>query len=337
MRALLVSSLAGPLLLSTGALLSQDRYPVHQLTTHPAQEGFPTWSPDGTRIAYALIAQPGDTGLTGLWMVSAEGGEPERVLGEIAEHPDWSPDGQYVAFDADSGAAIRLVAAHGGQPIRLVPSSIPVLRGGMPNWSPDGTRIVFKGARPVLWVLDVRTGDARVVFGAEGTLPIPGCWAPDGSAVYFIRRNIDSQRSTIWAAPLDPGPPRQVTPESDRPYRYLDLSPDGTLLAFSWCEGRNCDLWVAPAGVGRPVRLTMDPAYDDTPRWSPDGRRIAFTSTRADGFDVWIMTLDVEDSRGCGGGPARRARSLSRCHEAKPLVTRCSDRAARGRKPDDLT
>lgn len=91
--------------------------------------------------------------------------------------------------------------------------------------------------------------------------------------------------------------PQRLTFETDRPYRYMDLSPDGTLLAYVTCEGRNCDLWVMPADGRRSLQLTAHPAYDDTPRWSPDGTRIAFTSTRTENFDAWIMELDLEQLR----------------------------------------
>jgi Tol biopolymer transport system component len=106
---------------------------------------------------------------------------------------------------------------------------------------------------------------------------------------------------------------RVVLPESGFSYRYMDLSPDGTLLAFVQCEGRNCDLWVMPALGGPAVPLTTHPAYDDTPRWSPDGTRIAFTSTRANSFDVWVMTLDLHalqaalDSAATAEGRRQRA------------------------------
>jgi Tol biopolymer transport system component len=289
--------LSGALLLCATVSVAQDRYPVRRLTTHPAQEGFPTWSPDGKRVAYARIGRDDSPGVTGLWMVPAEGGEARQVLGVIAEHPAWSADGAYIVFDADSGNGVALVSSHGGQPIRFVPPSIPIFQGGNPNWSPDGTRVAFKSARRELWVLDVRTGAARVVFSREGTLPIPGGWLPDGSAICFVLRSAESSRSAIWTVRAAGDQARPLTPESDRQYRYPDISPDGALLAFSWCEGRNCDLWVMPAPGGTPVRLTTDPAYDDTPRWAPDGTRIAFTSARAGGFDIWVMTLDVEDLR----------------------------------------
>jgi len=294
MRATAFTPIPCALLLCTSVLLGQDRYPVRQLTVHPAQEGFPTWSPDGQLIAYALIGRNDSAGITGLWMIPAAGGEPRQALGVIAEHPDWSPDGHYLVFDADSGNSIKLVSAQGGHPIRLVPPSIGVLRGGNPNWSPDGTHVAFKGDSAQLWILDVRTGEARTVFRREGTLAIPGCWSHDGNALYFTLRSAESA-SAIWMTSLASAEHRPLTSESDRAYRYLDLSPDGTLLAFVWCEGRNCDLWVMPSAGGKPVQLTTHPAYDDTPRWSPDGTRIAFTSTRSGGFDVWVMTLDLED------------------------------------------
>jgi len=53
-------------------------------------------------------------------------------------------------------------------------------------------------------------------------------------------------------------------------------------------------------------RLTFDPAQEGFPRWSPDGTRIAFTSTRANSFDVWVMALDLAALRAAldsaGGG-----------------------------------
>lgn len=273
---------------------AQDRYPVRRLTFHPGQEGFPSWSPDGQTIVYSLFIR-GDS-MTGLWKVPAGGGEARQFTPFIGEHPDWSPDGNYIVFDAEEGNAIWLIAASGGQPIRVVPASIPIFSGGNPNWSPDGRRIAFKEGSN-LRVLDVRTGESTVVFSQDGMRPLPGCWSRDGNHVYVTVRHADSPVATIWRIPVGEGERRQLTFETDRAYRYLDLSPDGALLAFVACEGRDCDLWVMPAVGGKAVPLTADPDYNDTPRWSPDETRIAFTSTRAGGFDVWVMDLDVDDLR----------------------------------------
>jgi Tol biopolymer transport system component len=278
------------------ALQAQDRFPVRQLTTDPAQEGFPSWSPDGATLVHSYAARTDSGLIAGLWTIPAAGGAPRRLTTEIGEHPAWSPDGHYIVFDADSGNSIKLVSSSGGHPIRLVPASIRISRGGQPIWSPDGTRIAFD-SDSTLWVLDIRTGAARSVFRRAGLILIVGAWSPDGTTIYVTLWDPASPASAIWAVPVGRGEPRLIA-ESDRRYRYADISPDGALLAFAWCEGRvACDLWVMPAAGGTPIQLTAHPALDDSPRWSPDGTRIAFTSTRADSFDIWVMTVDPERLR----------------------------------------
>ena len=76
--------------------------------------------------------------------------------------------------------------------------------------------------------------------------------------------------------------------------RYPSVSPDGKSLAFAL----NGDLWVMPVEGGRAQRLTLNEANDVKPVWSPDGKKIAFTSDRSGSFDVWLMNAD-------GGTPSR--------------------------------
>jgi Tol biopolymer transport system component len=275
-------------------LSAQDRFPVQRLTFDPAQEGFPSWSPDGATIVYSYVERRDSGFVAGLHTIASAGGEPRWLTGEIGEHPNWSRDGHYIVFDAEFGTSIRITSAHGGLPIRIVPASVPVSSGGNPIWSPDGSRIAFKAGAD-LWVLDVRTGEAKAIFTQAGMKAIPGCWGADGASVYFTLRDAAAELpgSSIMEILVDGDESREVRPAGEHSYRYMDLSPDGSLLAFVQCEGRNCDLWVMPAGGGPAVQLTMHPGYDDTPRWSPDGTRIAFTSTRANNFDVWVMSLDL--------------------------------------------
>lgn len=73
----------------------------------------------------------------------------------------------------------------------------------------------------------------------------------------------------------------------------LDVSPDGRSIAFDLLG----DIYIMDIGGGTPRRLTSGLAFDQQPRFSPDGRRIAFTSDRAGGDNIWVMNADGTGSR----------------------------------------
>ena len=282
-------------LLSSVQAGAQEGGGLRQLTNDMAQDGFPSWSPDGSSIVFSRYG--GDTApeKNGLWLVSPDGGEPSQLTHFLGEHPDWSPDGHYIAFDGDFGNTIQLVSASGGAPVRIVPESIPVERGGQPKWSPDGSRIAFKEG-PNLWVLEVSTGRFGKVFSDPDRLPIANDWSLDGNEIYVsLREGPESRNWSIWVISVSGQGQRRLTPEQESTYRYAALSPDGSLLAVVWCEERNCDLWIMASTGGPRVQITSHPSYDDGPSWSPDGTRIAFVSTRSGNFDIW--TVDVDTAR----------------------------------------
>lgn len=275
---------------------NENQYRLRQLTDDPSQDGFPCWSPDGKDILFSRNGGDAAPEKTGLWLVSPDGGEPRQLAAIIAEHPDWSPDGRYVVFDGDFGSSIQLVSVSGGTPIRIVPESIAVSQGGTPRWSPEGARIAFREGQN-LWVLNVSTGRFDMVLNEQGKLPIPTCWSHDGEEIYVYWREAESHDASIWSVSATGMGKLQLTPEEKSAYRYADLSPDGSLLAVVWCQGRDCDLWIMSSAGGDRVQVTSGPSYDDGPSWSPDGTRIAFVSTRSGNFDIWTVEVDVEQVR----------------------------------------
>ncbi len=92
------------------------------------------------------------------------------------------------------------------------------------------------------------------------------------------------------------------------------VSPDGAQIAYAQSEidlaagTRNTDLWLTPVAGGEPRRLTSNPASDSRPRFSPDGKRLAFLSSRDGSSQVWLLDL--------AGGEARRLTSLATGVEA---------------------
>lgn len=98
-----------------------------------------------------------------------------------------------------------------------------------------------------------------------------------------------------WDVNAPPGSPiRQVPINVDEgSWIDLDVSPDGRTLAFALLG----DIYVMPIAGGTPRRIAEGLAWEVQPRFSPDGRRIAFTSDRGGGDNIWIMNVDGGDKR----------------------------------------
>ncbi len=103
------------------------------------------------------------------------------------------------------------------------------------------------------------------------------------SAAFWISRGPAKTETLLRAVPLTTFPGYESSPS---------FSPDGSQLTFSWNgeQGDNYDIYVQLVGSGRPLRLTTDPARDFYPRWSRDGRSIAFARVNLTG-EVSIMLI----------------------------------------------
>ena len=279
----------------TFSVFGQDKFNTTRLTFDPAQEGFPTWSPDGRSIVHSYHTWSDSLGKNGLWKISLDTRETKHILSGIAEHPQWSPDGRFIVFDADTGNSMRMIEVEGGNTIMFLPDTVHINKGGLPCWSPDASQIAFKDSKYSLCVYDIKTGKINRIFYKEGMLLLPGCWSKDGESILIALMDRQTRKSTMWKISRDGKEKQQITGHHEGFYRYLALSPDGSLLTYTAKEGKYLGLWIMPAEGGKSIPLTItNPGHNESPAWSPDGKQLAFTSTRSGNFDIWIMDVDVE-------------------------------------------
>ena len=277
-------------------LNAQDMFNVRSLTSDPAQQGFPTWSPDGKHIVYQYTDKWDTIGNNGLWKISENGTGAEQIYHGIVEHPKWSPDGHYIVFDADTGNNIKLIPSEGGMPITFLPDSIRINKGGLPCWSPDASKIAFiENTTMALCVYDFKTESFKRIYKEGGMLPLPGCWSNDGKSILTALMDRQTRKSTIWKISLYGEKNIQIMGHHENFYRHLALSPNGDLLVYAAMEGRYLGLYIMSSNGGSSLPLAVTPnSHNEGANWSPDGKKIAFNSTRSNAFNIWIMDLNID-------------------------------------------
>ena len=174
-----------------------------QRLTEGVNDGWPSWSPDGTSIAFSStrydpsinVCEPGGDFRcpTDIYTVDADDGNVTRLTADPASEyqPQWSPDGSRIAFvQAFNGTATAIyVMETDGTGVRQVSSAV----GGSdfsPSWSPDGKQIVFAAIRNEdwgIWVVNADgTDEHRIVGGVGAWHAEDPVWSPDGTLIAFV-------------------------------------------------------------------------------------------------------------------------------------------------------
>lgn len=196
-------------------------------------------------------------------------------------------------LDPDDGSTIRLTHNDGFD--------------GLPDWSPDGSRIAFTSD------LDGFLGEQEP--GGPSNLELY-TMAPDGSEVVRLTHNTRYEGETDWSPDgswlafdaADPFEDLQVyvmgsdgrTPPSaltsGAPNGHPAWSPDGSMIAFTSLRDGDREIYVMAADGSGQTNLTNSPGSDDNlAAWSPDGSRIAFFSERDGNAEIYVMEADGSD------------------------------------------
>ncbi len=268
-------------------------------------------SRDGQWLAYAVGTPDVEENRTrsALWLQPLAGGEPRRLTsGEKRDSdPAFSPDGSRIAFlsNRDGGSQIYVLDLTGGEPAKA--SSFPADVNGF-RWSPDGKWFVFTA--------DVFPDCPDAACDEKKLKEREKSKTKARVAERLLFRHWDSWkdglRTHVWKAPvsgpasaavdLTPGD-RDAPPFSVGGGDDYDVSPDGKDFVFASNPDKvealstNGDIWTASFDGKEKARdLTQaNKAYDGTPKFSPDGKWIAWRSQKRPGFEADKFTLVVYD------------------------------------------
>jgi acylaminoacyl-peptidase len=185
--------------------------------------------------------------------------------------------------DRDSVVQVWTVPAAGGTPARLFAFGESIDEF---SWFPDGHAIVFVAKEPKPAEQGARRNRPLVYTGTRVKSNEEGF--------------LDGRRTHIWIADLTTGAVRQLT-SGDADDTSPSVSADGRLVAFvstrtanSWATG-NLDVYLVPAAGGEPIHVSREAGAASNPRWSPDGRTLAWIEPKraldyGDIYRVWTAT-----------------------------------------------
>jgi Tol biopolymer transport system component len=280
---------------------------IQRVVATSAVEGSPAWSPDGKEIAFTRNAR---TKEQGIFIVSRIGGA-ERRVSESGTAVAWAPDGKSVLVrdrlhEEPAPSGIFQVDLGSLQRRRL---TNPRVGGG--DWyfdvSPNGKTVAFiRYQRPGvsdLYVAPMSGGEPRRLT-EWNTILFGPAWTPDGKEIIYA---VNDRLWRISAAASKPGTGVQI-PGIPEPARQLSISRprvgQAARLAFytprEQISLRKVDLKTATADgiLGGIVPVAASSRRDIPGPFSPDGARVAFTSTRAStDYELWVAASDGSHPR----------------------------------------
>jgi Tol biopolymer transport system component len=288
-----------------------------RLTTNPAQDLAPQWSPDDRFIAFERVSEQG----IAIYIVPALGGSERRVAdlhmpfkvwkAEETQNlagsgPVWSADGrELIVSDQESPVAdttsLYAIPLDGSSRRRLTRPSVP-MRDFNGVVSHDGKHIAFlRESSNSAGDLFVSAGDGsnprQITFDYRRIRGI--AWAPNDRSLVFASNR--GGADGLWQVSVHGGAPIELAAKGDE-ISFPSLSVDGFALAYTATKV-NSNIWrlplLASKNLSRPVPklLIASEGRNDSPRYSPDGRKIAFVSDRSGAWEIWICDSEGNNLR----------------------------------------
>lgn len=274
----------------------------------------PQISPDGKLVAYVVtrVDRAQNRRTTSIWMAATDGSRPPwqfTTSPQASSSPRWSPNGRWLAF----------LSSRPGDPTAALPGPSPTL-------APPTGPAASEPSRAQVYVLAMNGGEAQRVTNLKNGVSAFR-WSPDGNRMVVVSRTgpsesrpesrersdvrhykntsykfndtgwFDDRRTHLWVVDVKSGGAKQITEGDDWNDSDPQWSPDGTRIAFvsnrsgkEYDLNRNTDVWVISADGGALTKISDHQEADNSPRWSRDGKTIAYRGVvqQRDHPKIWL-------------------------------------------------
>ena len=269
--------------------------------TSGAGDAFPTWSPDGRRVAFYRFSEHG----TAVYTVPALGGTEQRLRtgfsGPWTAGLDWSPDGKVLAISEgqeDKNRAWIALLSLADLTTRPLTSPSSQEYDTAPAFSPDGSTVAFvrgivAGVVSDVYVVPVAGGTPKRLTFDKTWILGSLTWTPDGSEIMFSSTR--GGLGALWRVSASGGTPRPVTGVGVIAWSP-SVSPKGNQLVYQHMAFKDSlfrlNLKDDTHRQGPPVFLRSEKGFNWRPQFSPDGKRFVFESNAFGYSDLWACDGD---------------------------------------------